>query len=271
MTQICQQLSFDQICGSDGSLRWNKRRSRFVPRDTSFNPSRCEVIALPEAEAKAFVVREHYSGSYPVTRFRCGIMVKPFLGASFLGGVAVFSVPMQGRAIIKYLGVEDQNAGVELGRLILLDDEKMLGFNAESWFLAKSFKLLRSAIPSLKGVISYADPLPRYAEDGTEVKPGHAGVCYKAASGKFLGRSSKRNLVVSRNGMVVSERSLSKIRNGESGEQYASKQLITLGAPARAPFEDSRAYIDRALVEGGFKRVPHPGNFVFAWHFPTKR
>jgi len=270
MQEVWRQLSFDQICGSDGSLRWNKRCSRFVPRDTSFNPSRCEVVPLPEADAKRFIESAHYSRSYPAARFRCGIMVKPAFGAEYLGGVAVFSVPMQGRVITKYLGVGVENQGVELGRLVLQDTPE-LGFNAETFFLSRSFKLLRRAIPSLEGVVSFADPLPRYAEDGiTVVKPGHAGVCYRAFSGAYKGRSSKRKLIVSRSGQVVSERALSKIRNGESGEQYASKQLITMGAPVRAPFEDGRDYVDRALLEGGFNRVAQPGNYVFSWNFARR-
>jgi hypothetical protein len=43
------------------------------------------------------------------------------------------------------------------------------------------------------------------------------------------------------------------------------RQLVDLGAPARFLFEDGASYVSRALREGSFRRVRHPGNHVFAW------
>ena len=37
-----------------------------------------------------------------------------------------------------------------------------------------------------------------------------------------------------------------------------------MGAPARRPLEDARAYLARALAEGEFRRLRHPGNHVFS-------
>lgn len=262
------QLSFDEITGSAGSMRWRERRSRFVPPADLFNPARCEAVPLPEADAKAFVVRHHYSGSYPAARFRAGLMVKPPLGREYLAGVAVFSVPMQSAAISKYLAIRPSD-GVELGRLVLLDDE-FTSFNAESWFTSRALKLLRRAIPGIGGVISYSDPLPRYAEDGSLVKPGHAGIIYRACNARYHGRSKGRTLLVSKSGVVVNERAVSKIRNEESGIDYACRQLVSLGAPQRMPYEPGAGYVVRALAEGGFRKVAHPGNHVFAFPFGKK-
>lgn len=258
-------LSLGDITGNAGSQRWRNRRDSFVPPATLFNPSRCEVVLLPEADAKQFVTEHHYSGSYPAARVRVGLMAKPALGKEFLGGVAVFSVPMQSAAIPKYLGCA-ANDGVELGRLVLLDDE-LLGYNAESWFVARAFRLLRKALPSVRGVVSYSDPVARYTSEGELVKPGHAGIIYRALNGDYQGRSSARTLILANDGRVVSERSLSKIRLGESGEDYAMRQLVDMGAPPRGLRESGRDYVTRALQEGGFRKARHPGNHVFSWSF----
>ncbi|WP_109015704.1 Mom family adenine methylcarbamoylation protein [Novimethylophilus kurashikiensis] len=257
------QLALTAVMGSDGAQRWHHRRDTFVPPSNRFDPGRCEVVALPEAEAKQFVIQHHYSGSYPAARFRVGLVAKPRDGIAFLGGVAVFSVPMQAAAISKYLG-GSLLEGVELGRLVLLD-HPLLGYNAESWFVARAFRLLKAALPDVKGVVSYSDPVTRYNADGEVVKPGHAGIVYRALNGLYHGRSSARTHIIARDGRVVSERSLSKIRLGESGVDYSIRQLIALGAPARLPHEDGRAYVERALAEGGFRKSRHPGNHVFSW------
>lgn len=258
------QLSLPVITGSAGSQRWKERRSRFTPKGTLFNPARCEIVPIPEGMAKEFITQHHYSGSYPAARFRVGLMLKPgSFQPSFLAGCAVLSVPMQSAVVPKYLGVE-ANEGVELGRLVLLDHDA-LGFNAESYFVARAFKLLREALPNLKGVVSYADPLPRFAADGELVKPGHAGTIYKALNGRYHGRSGKRTLIISRSGQVVSERALSKIRNEEQGMDYACRQLLAMGAPSRIAHELARDYVNRALIEGGFQKAQHPGNHVFSW------
>lgn len=258
-------LSLSDITGSAGSQRWCHRRDSFVPPTALFNPSRCEVVLLPESDAKRFVMAHHYSGSYPAARVRVGLMAKPALGREFLGGVAVFSVPMQSAAIPKYLGC-DPNDGVELGRLVLLDDE-LLGYNAESWFVARAFRLLKKTLPSVRGVVSYSDPVARYTAEGALVKPGHAGIIYRALNGDYQGRSSARTIILAHDGRVVSERSLSKIRLGESGEDYAMRQLVDMGAPSRGLRESGRDYVARALQEGGFRKERHPGNHVFSWSF----
>ncbi|NEX60103.1 Mom family adenine methylcarbamoylation protein [Noviherbaspirillum galbum] len=260
---MMQQMSLEWLTGEAGSQRWRQHQSRFVPPAVRFDPSRVEVTEIPEAIAKPFVLGHHYSGSYPAARFRVGLFVKPVCGDEYLGGVAVFSVPMQNAAVPKYLGVE-AGQGVELGRLVLLDDP-LLGFNAESWFVSRAFRLLRARLPQIAGVLSYSDPMARYAQDGSKVFPGHAGIVYRALSGHYHGRSSARTLIVAKDGRTVSERALSKIRLGESGVEYAIRQLQAMGAPGRLPFEDGAGYVARALEEGGFRRVKHPGNHVFSW------
>jgi hypothetical protein len=258
-----KQLSLDWLTGTAGSQRWNHRRDSFILPASRFNPARAEVVPIPEKVAKEFVIRHHYSGSYPVARFRVGLMVKPPCATEYLGGVAVFSVPMQSASIPRYLAC-DASLGVELGRLVLLADD-YLGFNAESWFVARAFRLLSDTLAGVRGVISYTDPVARYTMDGEMVKPGHAGTIYRALNATYHGRSAARSLILAKDGRVISERALSKIRRDESGAAYACRQLIEHGAPLRLPFEGGKTYVDRVLDSGAFRRVRHAGNHVFSW------
>lgn len=243
--------------------RWREGRARYRPAGELFEPSRSRVELIDEKTAKAFVVTHHYSHSYPAARLRIGVFHKPPFGAERLAGVAVFSVPVQPAAATKYLGVASAQ-GVELGRFVLLDE---LAANAETWTLARAFRLLRERLPELRGVISYADPVARYDADGKIVKPGHTGTIYRAHNAKYHGRSGARTLTISSSGLVLNERSISKIRAGERGIDYACRQLVAMGAPARVAYESGRDYLKRALAEGGFRRVRHPGNHVFSWQF----
>lgn len=263
------QMSFDDIYGASGSQRWRNRRERFVPPSTRFNPSRCEVVLLPEQEAKQFICTHHYSRSFVAARCRIGLMAKRPFEQSFLAGVCVYSVSMNSNVIPKYLGCAP-NEGVELGRLVILDDEGdgLTGFNAETWFISRAHRLLREELPHLKGVVSFADPVPRYAEDGTLVKPGHCGVIYRASNFQFSGRTGSKTLCLGRDGRAMSPRSLSKLRNMETGADYVYRQMLEMGAPPRHEQEDPRDYLERALRS--FRKIHHPGNLAFCWNFRAR-
>jgi hypothetical protein len=120
-------------------------------------------------------------------------------------------------------------AGAELGRFVCLDS---VLFNGESWFLPRAFALL-AAEKDVAGVVSYADPLERRTAAGVVYKRQHWGTIYQATNALFVGRSSPRRLLLAPSGQVVSERSLSKIRQEERGWRYASAQLMAAGAPPR--------------------------------------
>lgn len=249
-----------------GEQRWNSRRSLFVPPPPAerFDPTRASVALIPEAMAKAFILQHHYSRSYPAARLRVGLFLKPGpFEAEFLAGVAVFATSMQPRAIPAYWPGLAPSQGVELSRLVLLDSAK---FNAETYMLARAFRLLRRSLPEVRAILSYADPIPRTTLDGTIMKRGHVGTIYRAHSARCLGRSSPRTLIVAPDGRVVSGRAISKLRNGEQGAAYAYRQLLDMGAPPRKPLEDDAAYVRRALGdEGTFRHLRHPGNLAFGW------
>lgn len=237
--------------------RWRDRRESYRPAlDLRFRPDWHEVQPIDEADAKAFVTQHHYSATYPAARFRFGLF-----GSRGLLGAAVFSVPAQQRVIPRWLSVE-ANAGVELGRFVLLDEVRR---NGESWFLGQCFAWLRNNRPDILGVVSYADPVERRTVDGDVVKPGHLGIIYQAHNGVYRGRGSKRTLTYAPDGAVISQRALSKIRLGERGAGYAYEQLRNAGcAPMRAG-EGARAYVNRILGDGSLRRQRHPGNFIYCW------
>ncbi len=214
-----------------------------------------------DAEARAFIEIHHYSASYPAARFRVGLYRAAPFTAPQLVGVAVFSEPAQIRSIPSWLDV-GRAEGVELGRFVLLDDVEG---NGESWFLARAFKLLRAAKPEITRVLSYSDPVERCDDAGRLVKPGHYGTIYQASNARFMGRSSRKRELLDAKGRVFPMRALSKIRNEERGGGSAQRRLIEAGAPERRPHERARAYVERALSEGGFTSAIHPGKLVYAF------
>ena len=246
----------------EGEQRWDNGRHRFVAPTTLFEPSRASVEILDEKTAKAFVVQHHYSHSFPAARLRTGLFQKQAFGADKLVGVAVFGVPIQANSIRKYLKQTDASLGVELSRLVLLDEA---AYNAETWFLARSFKLLRKRLPELKGIVSYCDPVARFNEAGDEVKRGHQGTIYRAHNADYHGVTGPRSIILTADGRVLSERTLSKLRQSDKGAGYAYRQLLALGAPERRFLEEDEAYVLRALAEGNFRKTRHPGNHVYSW------
>lgn len=242
-----------------GCQRWNLGRESWRPAGELIDPSRYEVEAIPELVAKAFVVRHHYSGSYPAAVCRVGLYRRTLGHGRELVGCAVFSVPPQVRAISKWCGTP---AGIELGRFVLLDD---VPGNGESWFLGRAFRVLEQEKPQLAAVLSYADPMQRRTASGRLVTPGHVGTIYQAFNGRHVGRSEARWHRFDRDGRIVSRRGLSKIRKDERGAGHAYAQLVRQGAPSRLPLESGEAYVVRALEEGPWLRLRHPGNLAYVW------
>lgn len=238
--------------------RWREGRDSYRPAREPIDPSKYGVEPLAEREAKAFVLRHHYSGSYPAARVRYGLFRLRQFWAPELVGVCVLGVPAQQRTLPHYApGAAD---GVVLSRFVLLDDVEA---NGETWFLRRVFRDLRLNHKGLEAVISYSDPVKRTRADGFVVLPGHVGTIYQAFNGRYLGRSSAETLQLAPDGRVISRRALSKIRNDERGAAYAYRQLVEMGAPTRLPLEEGDAYVKRAL--SCFRKIRHPGNHVYGW------
>lgn len=234
--------------------RWRNREQRWVSPGNLFQPARFAVdVVESDTTAKTFVEREHYSGSFPAAKLSVGM----FGPRAELLGVAVFSVPMTNAVITKHLGAL---SGCDLGRFVCRPE---VGYNGETWFLARAFRALM-AQKSITGVVSFADPLERVA-GGIVVKPAHWGTIYQASNALYVGRSCARLQLIAPDGSVVPPRGLSKLRNEDRGWEYVERQLVSRGAPARAFGEEPRAYVARLRFAPGFSMRKHPGNLVYAF------
>lgn len=241
--------------------RWRERRPRYRPAGEPIDTRRYGVDVIEEALAKSFVLRHHYSGSMPSTRVSIGLFESGGCSLAQLVGVAVFSVPVTNFSFPKHLGLPAPQ-GVDLGRFVLLDT---VAGNGESWFLGQAFRVLRVALPEVRGVLAYSDPMPRVMPDRHVVKRGHVGQIYVSHNGQYFSRTKPRAIILTRSGHELSPRTLSKLRNGERGADGAYRQLLAHGAPRRRIGENDRGYVERALREGPFARVRHLGMHVFGW------
>lgn len=247
--------------------RWRDRRPAYRPQREPLDPQRYAVVRLfGDAEARDFVRTHHYSGSYPAAIAAYGLMERERRRADALVGVAVFSVPVQPRAADAYgaCGVRF----CDLGRFVLLDH---VPGNAETWFLRRALaglardKVDAGARPLYSLCLAYSDPTPRTTRDGRATFLGHFGGIYAASSALYLGRATRRTLWLADDASVISARALSKLRTGDTGAGYAYDLLRRHGAPAIRPGETGAAYVARALGEGPFRRMRHPGNHVYAF------
>lgn len=243
--------------------RWDNKRSSFRPAGETIDTSRYLVEVIDQKTAKRFVTQHHYSDGFPAARLSVGLFRKSPFEKEKLVGCAVFGVPMNNHAIPKYCGLEP-NQGVELSRFALRNSEPG---NCETYLLGRAMRLLKQAKPEVKSVLSYSDPLPRYAADGTLTKRGHIGIIYRAFGGRYLGRSKKRTLLLDRNGQVISDRTLSKVRNQEVGFDYAEKLLYEAGADWRPFYEHPRDWVNRVVngPDSPFTKIKHPGNLAYVW------
>lgn len=243
------------------SQRWRDRRDRFIPAATVIDPEAYSVDVIDCIKtAKPFVLRHHYSRSFPASRLSIGLFRNARAGRSDLVGVATFSVPMNNAAITKHTGLGSHRSGADLGRFVLLDD---VPGNGESFFLSRAFKHLRREKPEILSVISYADPMKRCSPSGHIIAPGHVGRLYAVAGALYRGRSAPRYETFTPDGQIFSERAISKIRNAETGHAYAADELIRRGA--ERPTSADKDWLASLLKTGFFTRRRHNGNHIYAF------
>jgi hypothetical protein len=238
----------------DRNQRWREGATRFVTPRNVFDPRAYDVAAIDgDSVAKRFVVSHHYSGSYPAARQRYGLYRH-----GELAGVAVFSHPCRDDVLTNVFPGTPTDS-VELGRFVLLDD---VGFNGETWFLARAFDLLRTE--GLRGVVSFSDPMPRKCATGAVVFAGHIGTIYQAFNGTYLGQAPTRTIRLLPDGRTFSARAMQKIRSRDQGWEYSAAQLVAVGAAPLSASEDSREWL-RTWLPTVTRAVRHPGNLKYAW------
>lgn len=245
--------------------RWDDRRDRYRPAGERIQPDRYGVDVISDRVAMEYIAAHHYARTAPPQILSVGLFDAKAVGPPVLCGVARFSVPMNQAAIPARTGQPPEH-GCELGRLVLHED---VPGNGESYFVARAFRLLLQEKPTVRTVISYSDPVPRYRSDSSLFKPGHIGVVYQALNACYLGRSAARTLLMA-NETVVSDRALSKLRNDERGAGYVYEQLRNLGAPPITFGESGREYVSRVAALPIFRKFRHPGNLTYAWALGSK-
>jgi hypothetical protein len=231
--------------------RWRERRDFYRRATEKIRPAEYDAAPLVEREAKAFVIRHHYSKSYPAARFRFGLYRR-----GELAGVAVFSVPCRSDILSIFPGRPLDS--VELGRFVLLDE---VPGNGETFFLGRCFSELRAR--GLTGVLAFSDPHPRETDAGRTIFAGHLGVIYQAHNARYLGRGSRRTLRLLPDGRVFSARAISKIRSADQGWRYSAAILEGIGARPLAG-SDPREWLASELPRLT-RTIRHPGNHRYAW------
>ena len=247
---------------SSHCLRWrNGQHSWRTAGADAFTPTRYQVEPLDERSAKSYVTRQHYSGSFPAAVHRFGLFDthrpdpdhtdRP--GA--LAGVAVFGIPVQAAVLTRaFPTLTPYTESLELSRFVL--DDACPG-NSESWFLGQCFTGLLER--DVRGVVSFADPVPRRAADGTIKAPGHCGVIYQATNFTYTGRGTARTLTLLSDGTVLNDRAAQKVRRQEQGHDYVQARLTALGAADLRPGEDPARWLAQALHTTGARRIRHRG------------
>jgi hypothetical protein len=240
--------------------RWQDRREVRRKPDVAIVPAEYAVEVIRDRDAKAFVVGQHYSGSYPAAHCAIGLFRRTGAAPARLVGVAVFSEGVQShRAMPRWTGF-DRSAGTELGRLVLSPE---VPANGESWFIRRAFAALRAEKPRMRVVLSYADPVERLTEAGQVIKPGHFGTIYQASNALFLGRAEPRTLCLAPDGRVVHPYAFNKVADGRRGAAAAQRAILAAGCPPAEPGEEPAAWVAR--VRGGMRRLRHPGNLLYAF------
>lgn len=240
--------------------RWLFKRDRFKPAGERINPRHYEVSPIGSRIANNFVRTHHYSGSPVYDRYRYGMF-----RSGALVGVAIFSHPTNER-VLSVFGSGDVRRSMELGRFVLLDE---VPGNGETWFLGQCFRELRRSRDAKTGeqlnphgVIAFSDPVPRRSAEGYLVMPGHRGCIYQGFNATYLGRATARTMYLWPDGRCVNSRRLQKIRSGESGSEPAIQEFRSFGADE--PWDDRRAWL-RYWLQKLTSKVPHPGNYKYAW------
>jgi hypothetical protein len=236
--------------------RWRRGRDSYRPPDEPIRTADYDVVELPDDRiAKAFVLEQHYSGTYPAARWRFGLFRR-----DLLQGVAVFSHPCNDRVLTSVFPGRATDS-VELGRFVLLDE---VPGNGESWMLGRCFRLLRKE--GLAGVVAFSDPRRRLNRQGIPVFGGHVGTIYQAHNGVYLGRGTARTLTILPDGSVFSERAQQKVRTVDRGVRYAVNQLVACGAEPPCCYEEDhlRGWL-RHWKARLCRPLRHHGNHRYAW------
>jgi hypothetical protein len=273
------------VAAPEGSLdrwcqRWRHRRQAWQHQDgPGFDPGRFTVEPITKAAAQRFVLEHHYSAAWPAAKLCFGLIdhtphlddypaphPSALTARGRIVGVAVLSVPTHQAVLTNpFPGLRPNHESMDLGRFSLLDP---VAANAESWFLARVFRAIRSL--GVLGVVAFADPVPRL-RGGELIMPGHVGWAYQGSNGVYLGRTRPSRDIVLPDGTSLPGRAASKVTGGESGRGGVTARLTSYGAPPPRPGEPPAAWLTRAAAAIGAVTTRHPGKHKYAWQLGRSR
>jgi hypothetical protein len=204
----------------DFTQRWRQRKALFLQKQVFFNPRLHEIEKIPIKLAAEWVIQHHYLGSFPSATICYGIFRR-----GELSGVAVLGTAQHKNTIPNVFGASYAKDCLLLQRFALLD---ALEFNAESHFLSRVRALLKRE--GYCGILTMSDDTPKTDINGKVIFPGHIGTIFKSDNAVYLGRSEKSDEYLFADGIVLSNRSFSKLVNDESGWKYMAQKLEAYGA-----------------------------------------
>jgi hypothetical protein len=230
----------------DVCQRWNNRNTSYRPARETIDTSIYEIGDIDHSAAKDFIVKHHYSGSYPAAIARYGLYRN-----ETLVGVCVYSDIMKN--VLESIKIDIPM--IELSRLVLLDDVEA---NGETWFMAETRRRL-AKLDRADLILTHSDDMPRTSIDGTVTHVGHVGTIYQASNAVYVGRAKRNTLYLLPDGKVFSQRVQSKIRSREQGWQYSVNYLVKHGAKLPEKDEDLTKWLNhwRPLI---CRKYTHPGN-----------
>jgi hypothetical protein len=121
--------------------------------------------------AKEMIIKNHYSHKWTSCRYALGVFY-----ANTLIGCLIYGFPVGRQTVKSIITTLSNDQVLELTRLWIADG---YGCNIESYAIGQSFKWLRKNAPSIKVLISYADPMA-----------GHLGKIYQATNWLYQGNKT---------------------------------------------------------------------------------
>lgn len=244
----------------DFTQRWRERKALFLQRQIFFNPRRHEVERISAKLAADWTIRHHYLGSFPSATICYGIF-----RSGELSGVAVLGTAQHKNTIPNVFGAARSKDCLLLQRFALLD---ALEFNAESYFLARVRALLKRE--GYGGILTMSDDTPKTDASGNVVFPGHIGTIFKSDNAAFLGRTACSDEYIFADGVVLSNRSFSKLVNDKSGWKYVAQKFMEYGAslcPATASERREWGFYWRGQLT---RKQRNFGKLRYAWSLHPK-
>lgn len=155
-----------------------------TPLENMKSPKECLVKRLSRSTARRYIIKHHYShGCHNAPSACYGL----FWNGELIG-VLVFAVSCSENVRASILGTGTEGTVTELHRLHILDGTPK---NTESWFVARCLRALKTDMPEIKVVISFADPME-----------GHVGIIYQATNALYYGTSGNATFFIDGDGRV---------------------------------------------------------------------